>query len=215
MKKRFFAMFLATAMALSLVSISAANVSVSSTASNPKTDISPKTASEIVALSFMKNSLNSNIEISETTPFYDLDGNITAYCVSFHLSQEPKGYVLISLLTSEDPIVEFSFEGPGLVDTIQRSTQSKLSRTPTINSNFETSPIYYLGAGALFLQDSSNSYLYDVFQILILITIVLHLRYLLIHFPLQTESLIGQTQALTLIPSIRLLVLEMDRTTGL
>lgn len=69
MKKRFFAMFLATAMALSLVSISAANVSVSSTASNPKTDISPKTASEIVALSFMKNSLNSNIEISETTPF--------------------------------------------------------------------------------------------------------------------------------------------------
>lgn len=122
MKKRFFAMFLATAMALSLVSISAANVSVSSTASNPKTDISPKTASEIVALSFMKNSLNSNIEISETTPFYDLDGNITAYCVSFHLSQEPKGYVLISLLTSEDPIVEFSFEGPGLVDTIQRST---------------------------------------------------------------------------------------------
>lgn len=42
MKKRFFAMFLATAMALSLVSISAANVSVSSTASNPKTDISPK-----------------------------------------------------------------------------------------------------------------------------------------------------------------------------
>lgn len=68
MKKRFFAMFLATAMALSLVSISAANVSVSSTASNPKTDISPKTASEIVALSFMKNSLNSNIEISETTP---------------------------------------------------------------------------------------------------------------------------------------------------
>ena len=162
MKKRFFAMFLATAMALSLVSISAANVSVSSTASNPKTDISPKTASEIVALSFMKNSLNINIEISETTPFYDLDGNITAYCVSFHLSQEPKGYVLISLLTSEDPIVEFSFEGPGLVDTIQRSTQSKLSRTPTINSNFETSPIYYLGAGALFLQDSSNSYLYDV-----------------------------------------------------
>lgn len=65
MKKRFFAMFLATAMALSLVSISAANVSVSSTASNPKTDISPKTASEIVALSFMKNSLNSNIEISD------------------------------------------------------------------------------------------------------------------------------------------------------
>lgn len=53
----------------SLVSISAANVSVSSTASNPKTDISPKTASEIVALSFMKNSLNSNIEISETTPY--------------------------------------------------------------------------------------------------------------------------------------------------
>ena len=99
-------------MALSLVSISAANVSVSSTASNPKTDISPKTASEIVALSFMKNSLNSNIEISETTPFYDLDGNITAYCVSFHLSQEPKGYALISLLTSEDPIVEFSFEAP-------------------------------------------------------------------------------------------------------
>lgn len=95
MKKRFFAMFLATAMALSLVSISAANVSVSSTASNPKTDISPKTASEIVALSFMKNSLNSNIEISETTPFYDLDGNITAYCVLFTSLKSQKGMSLL------------------------------------------------------------------------------------------------------------------------
>lgn len=95
MKKRFFAMFLATAMALSLVSISAANVSVSSTASNPKTDISPKTASEIVALSFMKNSLNSNIEISETTPFYDLDGNIPPTAFLFTSLKSQKGMSLL------------------------------------------------------------------------------------------------------------------------
>lgn len=95
MKKRFFAMFLATAMALSLVSISAANVSVSSTASNPKTDISPKTASEIVALSFMKNSLNSNIEISETTPFYDLDVTSPPTAFLFTSLKSQKGMSLL------------------------------------------------------------------------------------------------------------------------
>lgn len=101
-------------------------------------------ASEQVALSFMQNSLNEPVEIEETTPFYDLNNNITAYHISFSLNGTPSGYVLISLLNLDNPIVEFSFEGSGLVSTIAEN-QIK-SRSNTTNSD----NIYFLGAGGLY-----------------------------------------------------------------
>ena len=64
---------------------------------------------EYVACSFMRNSYNKDFQVRETTEFVDFQGNITAYHVALSLDNEPCGYVLISLLTEDDPIVEFSY----------------------------------------------------------------------------------------------------------
>lgn len=126
-------------------------LSTASFAAEPQITI--EQASEQVALSFMQNSLNEPVEIAETTPFYDLDNNITAYHISFSLNGAPSGYVLISLLNLNNPIVEFSFEGSGLVSTI---TEKQIkSRTNTATSD----NIYFFGAGGLYTGDSSTGLL--------------------------------------------------------
>ena len=102
----------------------------------------------------MKNSLSEAVKISETTPYYDLDGNVTAYCISFSLEGKPSGYVLISLLDLDNPIVEFSFDGNGITNTI-RKMQNSVYRTAGDR-------IIFLGAGALFVQDNRGDNLYDV-----------------------------------------------------
>ena len=122
-------------------------------------------ASEYVALPFMQNSLDEDVEISATTPLYDLENNISAYCVSFELNGNPNGYVLISLIHPENPIVEFSFEGIGLVETITDKRISKSANTmlpPVIAPN--DSKIYYLGAGALFVGNPNTGSVYNVFD---------------------------------------------------
>lgn len=137
MKKRFFSVFIAALMLMSSFVYASATDEGST---------SLQSASEEVALSFMRNSLGkeTDIEIQNTTPFYDLDGKVTAYCVSFLRDSKPGGYVLISLITSGDPIVEFSFEGPSIADVIQEDSIMNISR-----SNADT-PIYYLGPEMLF-----------------------------------------------------------------
>lgn len=112
-------------------------------------------SSELVALSFMRNSLDESVEISSTTPFFDLDGNVTAYCVSFEIQEKPSGYVLISLINPDNPIVEFSFEGPGLVATITQQEQTSSLKKGSQNQ------IIYLGTGTFYLQKGDNV-LYDV-----------------------------------------------------
>lgn len=146
MKKRILSLFFAIIMTLSSVTFVSA--------ASPSTKLTPKTASETVALSFMKNSLSEAVKISETTPYYDLDGNVTAYCISFSLEGKPSGYVLISLLDLDNPIVEFSFDGNGITNTI-RKMQNSVYRTAGDR-------IIFLGAGALFVQDNRGDNLYDV-----------------------------------------------------
>lgn len=149
MKKRFFSVFIAALMLMSSFVYASATDEGST---------SLQSASEEVALSFMRNSLGkeTDIEIQNTTPFYDLDGKVTAYCVSFLRDSKPGGYVLISLITSGDPIVEFSFEGPSIADVIQEDSIMNISR-----SNADT-PIYYLGPEMLFLQGSKSTTVEDV-----------------------------------------------------
>lgn len=149
MKNRFFSVFIAALMLMSSFVYASATDEGST---------SLQSASEEVALSFMRNSLGkeTDIEIQNTTPFYDLDGKVTAYCVSFLRDSKPGGYVLISLITSGDPIVEFSFEGPSIADVIQEDSIMNISR-----SNADT-PIYYLGPEMLFLQGSKSTTVEDV-----------------------------------------------------
>lgn len=107
---------------------------------------------EFTALSFMQKSLDESIEISETTPFYDLENNITAYHITFRLHDTPAGYVLISLLHPETPIVEFAFEGSGLVETIlKRQTNIDTRSSPT-------NKIYFLGDGELYISYPNASF---------------------------------------------------------
>lgn len=125
-------------------------LTLATTSSAAESQITVEQASEQVALSFMQNSLNESVEIAETTPFYDLDNNVTAYHVSFSLNGTPSGYVLISLLNLDNPIVEFAFEGPGLVSTIAEK-QAKSATNAVSSDN-----IYFLGAGGLFTGDPST-----------------------------------------------------------
>ena len=118
--------------------------------------MSPEEAAERVSLSFMQNTLDPNVEISSTIPFYDLNNNVTAYCVSFELNGAPNGYVLISLLNMEMPIVEFALEGNGIYDLIQVPQNSRNSATLTLPV------IRYLGPGLLFVEDSVSNTLYNV-----------------------------------------------------
>lgn len=117
-------------------------LSTAAFASEPHLSI--EQASEQVALSFMRNSLSKPVEIAETTPFYDLNNNVTAYHISFLLNGIPSGYVLISLINLDNPIVEFSFEGSGLVSTIAKSRIQTQANTADFNN------IYFLGAGGLY-----------------------------------------------------------------
>ncbi len=146
MKKRLISLCLVVFMAFSFPTYTSATDSSSK--------LSPRTASEIVALSFMRNSISESVEISETTPFFDLSGNITAYCISFELEGHPSGYVLISLLNLDSPIVEFSLEGPGITNTI-REMQGSFSKATKDR-------IIYLGADALFVEEENGDHLYDV-----------------------------------------------------
>ncbi|MBR5678764.1 MAG: hypothetical protein IKX20_11640 [Paludibacteraceae bacterium] len=137
-----------------LVILMAFSFSTYTSATDSSSKLTPKTASEIVALSFMRNSISERVEISETTPFYDLSGNITAYCISFELEGHPSGYVLISFLNLDSPIVEFSLEGPGITNTI-REMQGSFSVATKDR-------IVYLGADALFVEEENGDHLYDV-----------------------------------------------------
>ena len=51
---------------------------------------------------------NDNIGINEFIHLYSPDGTLTGYYVTFINNEDPAGYVLLSLISDEDPIVEFS-----------------------------------------------------------------------------------------------------------
>ena len=108
---------------------------------------------ERFALAFMRySSENSNLQIRETTPMYDLDGNITSYCVSFQQNNLPSGYVVINLLDLTSPISEFSFWGDSPVDLIADKTLSTMA-TNSIGNNGR---ILYFGSPFYFVQTSST-----------------------------------------------------------
>ncbi len=69
------------------------------------------------ALSFMQDSRPSaNISIDEFLPLYALDERtITGYYVTYKNSGVRDGYALLSFLNGGCPVVEFAFEGNGLI----------------------------------------------------------------------------------------------------
>ena len=88
-------------------------------AEEPETPALP-TDQEIMdyALYFMTESQEDpSIVIRDFAHLTDGAGNPTGYYVSFNNEAGPAGYVLLSLISGENPIVEGAFEGGGLFDT--------------------------------------------------------------------------------------------------
>ena len=85
------------------------------------------------ALHFMSVSEEGerNVAIDEFLRLSDGNGQLTGYYITFHQNGVAAGYVLISLISGEDPIVEFSFEGTGPLDLGSTSSTSPMSLQTT------------------------------------------------------------------------------------
>ena len=77
-------------------------------------NIIPDSEVQSYALHFMTTSQNNEaITIDDFIHLYDASNQLTGYYVTFTDNGTAAGYVLLSLISGEDPIVEFAFEGSG------------------------------------------------------------------------------------------------------
>lgn len=112
------------------------------------------------ALSFMQDSRPSaNISIDEFLPLYALDERtITGYYVTYKNSGVREGYALLSFLKGGCPVVEFAFEGNGLIaDSGAPSQPAPPEGAPDDPSAGEPKLIFG-GADALFVPSGDEYY---------------------------------------------------------
>lgn len=104
------------------------------------------------ALNFMRDSQEKeNLEISDFLPMHDVDGKITGYYITFSEGKLEAGYLILSLLTTECPIVEFSFQGSGTLEqAIEKKEMNSLN-------------VIYTGPDSLYLEQKNGS-LYSVYD---------------------------------------------------
>ena len=115
------------------------------------------------ALNFMTTSQsNENITIDNFIHLYDTTDQLTGYYITFSNHETPAGYILLSLISDENPIVEFSFEGTGPLYTNSVST-SVMSITDDISNNNANSKILYTGPGQLYIETHDNT-LYSLYD---------------------------------------------------
>lgn len=65
------------------------------------------------------NTFTDSVTVKSIEELYDFDDNITGYCISFENDGSPSGYVVISRLSQDSPIVEFSLEGKSITEEYQ------------------------------------------------------------------------------------------------
>ena len=88
------------------------------------------------ALHFMQTSQeDSSIEIDDFVRLYGTDGMITGYYITFQKDGQPAGYTLLSLVSGEDPLVEFSFESNGVLGEQLEQEMQANSMDETIESS--------------------------------------------------------------------------------
>ena len=114
------------------------------------------------ALHFMQTSQeDSSIEIDDFVRLYGTDGMITGYYITFQKDGQPAGYTLLSLVSGEDPLVEFSFESNGVLGEQLEQEMQANSMDETIESSEQR--IIYNGAGLLYKPLSNGEY-YSVYE---------------------------------------------------
>ncbi len=104
---------------------------------------------------------NDNIGINEFIHLYSPDGTLTGYYVTFINNEDPAGYVLLSLISGEDPIVEFSFEGTGPITSAE--TEAVATTSAVFDEPEQDSAILYTGAGEIFIPTQEGT-LYSVYD---------------------------------------------------
>ena len=84
----------------------------------------------------------------------------SGYYVTFTSSGNSAGYILFSLMSGEDPIVEFAFEGNGPLDT----KKTPIKKMPSIENNSNgNQKILYTGPGEIFVPLETNTF-YSVYD---------------------------------------------------
>ncbi len=135
-------------------------------AEEPETPALP-TDQEIMdyALYFMTDSQEDpSIAIRDFAHLTDGAGNPTGYYVSFNNQEGSAGYVLLSLISGENPLVEFAFEGGGLFDTEETASLFAETQLATLdNTESSQTEIVYQGAGLLYLPVEGDTY-YSVYD---------------------------------------------------
>lgn len=122
------------------------------------------------ALHFMSVSEEGerNVAIDEFLRLSDGNGQLTGYYITFHQNGVAAGYVLISLISGEDPIVEFSFEGTGPLDLGSTSSTSPMSLQTTNSVDADgLSDLIYVGPGELYVPLANGEEVYSVYDHLV------------------------------------------------
>ncbi len=114
-------------------------------------------------LNFMRTSqADSSIEVNNFIRLYSTDDQITGYYITFQKGGQSAGYTLLSLISGKDPLVEFSFEGDGILGSL--SSQLIM---PASNGNLSDASaqqhIIYQGAGLLYTPLANGEY-YSVYE---------------------------------------------------
>lgn len=120
--------------------------------------VSPYSEEEVrdYAVGFMSYSQEKDdISIRDFLPMTDGNKTVTGYYITFDDSNGPAGYLLLSLISGESPIVEFSFEGPGIVDFGVSAA--------SFNGGSDVESLIFTGPGELYLHGSGNEH-YSVYD---------------------------------------------------
>ena len=91
------------------------------------------------------------VNLSEVIPLYDLDENVSAYCVSVdNMEGKDNGYIVISSNRHVYPVIEYSTSGQSIIDTAVKG-----------RSNNDVNKFYYCGNLTYLMQDSQEEF-YDI-----------------------------------------------------
>ena len=106
------------------------------------------------ALDFMRNSQEKDtLEISDFIVMYGVNDEQTGYYVTFSENKKESGYMILSLLTSGSPVVEFSFNGKGILMDVMEERGCKE----------EVRNILYTGPDSFYIEEDDGMY-YAVYE---------------------------------------------------
>lgn len=122
------------------------------------------------ALSYMQKSQeNMNLDVKDFVHLYDFNGNITGYYVTFSDNSTAKGYMLLSLISGVDPVVELAFDGMGPLYYSLKQVDTSIVSYEAVSGihtdDFESvySNVLFLGPDRLYVPLIENNY-YSVYE---------------------------------------------------